>query len=161
MVVYSSYNSKVTTMSDDRLSLKKRAVLKELVNDVEYRYNMMYHYIAYKDDFRAKVYTNALNACVDGRVHSTFCNCTSWYDCCDNMNSYYPERPRRIQYVFQARERKFVLPGGWLYLERKHDKALAKKYNEMKRFESFDAFLTEHVKNSICEDVLGEILTFL
>ena len=176
MVVYSSYNSKVTTMSDNRLTLKrraalkelvndvklkKRAVLKELVNDVEYRRHNAYELIAYEDDFRAKVYVNAYSSYVDGIVHSTFCNCTTWYGCCDNLNNYAQLGARRIQYAFQARERDFVLPGGWRDLDVKHDKALTKKYDEMKRYESFDAFLTEHVKNSICEDVLGEILTFL
>jgi hypothetical protein len=42
-----------------------------------------------------------------------------------------------------------------------YDDERIRRYHDMKRYESFDAFLTEHVKNSICEDVLGEILTFL
>ena len=35
------------------------------------------------------------------------------------------------------------------------------RYHEMMRYESIDAFLTEHIKNSICEDNLGDILSFL
>ena len=31
----------------------------------------------------------------------------------------------------------------------------------MTKYDAFDAFLTEPIKNAICEDVLGEILTFL
>ena len=34
-------------------------------------------------------------------------------------------------------------------------------YPEMKRFESFDAFLSERIKNSICEDNLGDIFSYL
>ena len=36
-----------------------------------------------------------------------------------------------------------------------------RRYHDMKRFESFDAFLSERIKNAICEDLLGEILTFI
>ena len=53
----------------------------------------------------------------------------------------------------------------WLfrkYIKYTHfDRTRVKKYHEMKRYESFDAFLTEHIKNSICEDNLGDILSFL
>ena len=34
-------------------------------------------------------------------------------------------------------------------------------YQDMMTYERFDAFLTEDTLNSICEDVLGEILTFM
>ena len=34
-------------------------------------------------------------------------------------------------------------------------------YKDMMTYERFDAFLTEDTLNSICEDVLGEILTYL
>ena len=34
-------------------------------------------------------------------------------------------------------------------------------YQDMMTYERFDAFLTEDTLNSICEDVLGEILTYL
>ena len=36
-----------------------------------------------------------------------------------------------------------------------------KQYKEMTKFDIIDAFLTERIKDAICEDVLGEIFTFL
>ena len=45
--------------------------------------------------------------------------------------------------------------------EREERCRLRKLYHEMSKYDAFDAFLTESVKNAICEDVLGEILTFL
>ena len=41
------------------------------------------------------------------------------------------------------------------------DLTRVRKFHEMKNYEAFDAFLTEPIKNAICEDILGEILTFL
>ena len=42
-----------------------------------------------------------------------------------------------------------------------YDDERIRRYHDMKRFESFDAFLSERIKNAICEDILGEILTFI
>ena len=41
------------------------------------------------------------------------------------------------------------------------DRTRVKKYHEMNNYEAFDTFLTEKIKNSICEDNLGDILSFL
>ena len=36
-----------------------------------------------------------------------------------------------------------------------------RRYHDMIRYESFDAFLSERIKNSICEDNLGDIFSYL
>ena len=46
-------------------------------------------------------------------------------------------------------------------IEEHFDRTRVRKYHDMKNYEAFDAFLTEPIKNALCEDVLGEILTFL
>ena len=38
---------------------------------------------------------------------------------------------------------------------------LHKQCNEMCKFDGIDAFLTERIKNALCEDVIGEIISFL
>jgi hypothetical protein len=38
---------------------------------------------------------------------------------------------------------------------------LHKQYKEMGKFDTIDAFLTERIKNALCEDAIGEIFTFL
>ena len=46
-------------------------------------------------------------------------------------------------------------------IDKHFDRTRVKKYHEMKNYEAFDTFLTEKIKNSICEDNLGDILSFL
>jgi hypothetical protein len=42
-----------------------------------------------------------------------------------------------------------------------YDDERIRRYHDMIRYESFDAFLSEHIKNSICEDNLGDIFSYL
>ena len=39
--------------------------------------------------------------------------------------------------------------------------AVYERFQDMMKYDSIDAFLSEHIKNSICEDNLGDILSFL
>ena len=45
--------------------------------------------------------------------------------------------------------------------ERDTTAAVYKRFQDMMKYDSIDAFLSEHIKNSICEDNLGDILSFL
>ena len=105
--------------------------MEEFADDVKYRLENAYELVKEEDDFRAKLYHAAIYI-----AHSTYCPCDGkWKHCCDNVDNYC------CWEIEQCRQRKL--------------------YHEMSKYDAFDAFLTEPVKNAICEDVLGEILTFL
>jgi hypothetical protein len=43
----------------------------------------------------------------------------------------------------------------------RNKREVRKRYREMAKYDAFDAFLTERVKNLICEDNLGDVFSFL
>jgi len=45
--------------------------------------------------------------------------------------------------------------------ENQEKRRVCKQYKRMAKFDSIDAFLTEQIKDALCEDVLGEIFTYL
>ena len=115
--------------------------MEEFADDVKYRLENAYELVKEEDDFRAKLYTNAIYI-----AHSTYCPCDGkWKHCCDNVDNYC------CWEIEQCRLRE----------EEEELCRQRKLYHEMTKYDAFDAFLTEPVKNAICEDVLGEILTFL
>ena len=113
-------------------------VMNEFTTDVEYRIKNAYYLVKDENDFLAKVYNNAneeeCNTNEDWREgFRTLAEHEEWE--CEQVSEYY-----QTYYSNQK---------------------IKNQYHEMLRYDSIDAFLTEHIKNSICEDNLGDILSFL
>ena len=127
------------TATNSRATYDK--TMEEFTDDVKYRLENAYELVKEEDDFRAKLYHAAIYI-----AHSTYCPCDGkWKHCCDNIDNYC------CREIEQCRLRE----------EEEELCRQRKLYHEMSKYDAFDAFLTEPVKNAICEDVLGEILTFL
>lgn len=142
------------TNSDSRVTYDR--TMEEFTDDVKYRLENAYELVKEEDDFRAKLYTNAStvsNACCN------FCELAKDYEKYGNCEICCSESARHESWLAQMYPDYDV---EW----RENETRLAKyqvrlRYDEMTKHDAFDAFLTEPIKNAICEDVLGEILTFL
>jgi len=134
--------------------------MEEFADGVKYRLENAYELVKEEDDFRAKLYSNAStvsNACCN------FCELAKDFEKYGNCEICDSESAR-----FESWHESWVAQ---MYPEadmewKKNEARWAKdqvrpRYDEMNKYDTFDAFLTEPIKNAICEDVLGEILTFL
>ena len=143
------------TNSDSRANYNK--AMEEFTDDVKYRLENAYELVKEEDDFRAKLYHAAVYHDVLGGVDYCCSDC-GWRCEFHDSHLYY------------------CGGGGCKYMREKYDvwcnedgelewkekpSEVRKLYHEMSKYDAFDAFVTEPVKNAICEDVLGEILTFL
>ena len=132
----------------------------EFIADVKYRLENAYELVKEEDDFRAKLYHNA----VDGQFASD-CNCCQFCELAKEYEKYghclVCDSEKKKYDAWLAR----LNPDGELEWEENEARCskyeVHKRYREMNKFDAFDAFLTEDTLNSICEDVLGEILTHL
>ena len=133
----------------------------KFIADVKYRLANAYELVKEEDDFRTKLYYNA----VDGQFASD-CNYCLF---CELAKEY--EKYGQCLPVVVCDSKKYE---AWLArlnpdgeLEWKENEArcskyeVRKRYREMNKFDAFDAFFTEDTLNSICEDALGEILTYM
>ena len=72
-----------------------------------------------------------------------------------NANWIYDHTPR---FPFEMEGGEFI---AYRRIIEKPDSVRIGMFNDMNKYDAFDAFLTEHIKNSICEDNLGDIISFL
>jgi hypothetical protein len=144
------------TATNSRANYNK--AMEEFADDVKYRLENAYELVKEEDDFRAKVYTNADYSTASDDC-CNFCDLAKddekygYCEICDSDSVRYESWLARMypEADIEWRENETRLA--------KHQ--VHKRYDEMSKYDAFDAFLTEPVKNAICEDLLGEILTFL
>lgn len=145
------------TMTDHKRNYDR--VMSEFTEDVQLRLKDVFEYETNEAcDFRSKVYANAANfypvfddALCGGRYKCTDCG---WCEEDSHLNYCGGGGCKYIREKYDV----WMSEDGELEWRHKPDHKL---YHEMRRYETFDALLTEDVKNSICEDVLGEILKFI
>ena len=122
-------------------------VMNEFATDVEYRIKNAYVLVKDENDFLAKLYTNTTNE--EWREHNrTFTEYEEWGE---------HNRPLTLT-EYEEWECEQVSEYYKTYYS---NQKIKNQYHEMLRYDSIDAFLTEHIKNSICEDNLGDIISFL
>ena len=122
-------------------------VMNEFTTDVEYRIKNAYYLVKDENDFLAKVYNNANEE--EWREHNrTFTEYEEWGE---------HNRPLTLT-EYEEWECEQVSEYYKTYYS---NQKIKNQYHEMLRYDSIDAFLTEHIKNSICEDNLGDIISFL
>lgn len=134
----------MTTSSTPRTEFNN--VMVELKEEVAYCLANAYVLVKGEDDFRAKLYYNAHMWPYDG---SCCLDCESEkYGRCVGCN----EEEYDVRDVWTLWKENGAM---WNKCE------VGRRYREMSRYDAIDAFLTERVKNSICEDNLGDIFSFL
>ena len=140
------------TATNSRVTYDK--TMEEFTDDVKYRLENAYELVKERGDFRARLYHEA------NMDYSTVSDaCCNFCELAKDYEKYgYCEICDRYRYMYESEPR---YDYDYYWKEREERCRQRKLYREMNKFDTFDAFLTEPVKNAICEDILGEILTFL
>ena len=157
------YNYIPTPITMSNQKLKYNEVLKEFVEDVRQRLSHARQFkkeLGFPSDFRGKLYSGAVHGSDLEAFEQSYPSCWScgWTEIHpdSHVESGMWGGCKYISDMYNV----WSNDDGDVFWKRKPNE-VHKLYYDMRRYESFDAFLTEHIKNSICEDNLGDILSFL